>query len=71
MSHIHAYRDELQRGFQIDGFLSENDVFMKQQEAVAAVKRQLICAVVDILMEKLGPKLEAAIEQAFTPEEKS
>lgn len=66
MSRIEIRQNRDCARFEISGHITERDLCFDPSEAVLAAKRQLIGAIVDRLMERLGPRLDKAIEEAFS-----
>ena len=58
MSNLTAWKNERLQGFEIRGVFDP-------REAVVLVKQELIKAVVDQLMERIGPKLDKALADTF------
>ncbi len=66
MSFIETRRNELSRGLDISGHISDEEILSPTKDLVLAVKRNLVSAIVDHLMKELTPRLDRAIEEAFS-----
>ena len=62
---IEVYRDSRLDRISISGHIDRKDIAFSPGEIVQATKFQLVSAIVDLMMEELGPKISEAIEKAF------
>lgn len=68
MSQVESWRDERIQGHGFCGHISDHDLALDPREVVARVKTELIASIVSRMMEKLGPKMDEAIERAWRDE---
>jgi len=68
MSQVESWRNERIQGHEFRGHISDHELALDPREVVARIKTELVASIVARLMEKLGPKMDEAIERAWRDE---
>lgn len=66
MTKIESYRDLSNRCTEVMAKVYDREVVFDPQWLVADVRYKMVCAIVDRIMDQIGPKLDAAITEAFS-----
>lgn len=66
MAKIESYRDLANLATQVTATVYDRDLSFDPKHFVAEVRYKMICAIVERIMEQIGPKIDAAINEAFS-----
>jgi len=69
-THTQTWRDDIHCGTMFRGFIADNDLLHNPtNELVDGIKREIVSQIAARIVDKLGPRIDAAIREAF-PEPK-
>lgn len=70
-THTQTWRDDILCGTMFRGFIADNDLFHNPtNELVDGIKREIVSQIAARIVDQLGPRIDAAIREAFPePEE--
>lgn len=66
MTKFESYRDLANRCTDVVAKVFDRDVMFYPKELAADVRYKMVCAIVERIMDQIGPKLDKAINEAFS-----